>query len=81
MLAMPIPTSLVVLSVWPALQGIRVSQPLFVTLFLFKKSEVSVLQTDSSLINFSSSKLNHLSIKFISRQINAAQWEGNALLL
>ena len=66
MLAMPIPTSLVALSAWPASQGIGVSQPLFVALFLFKKSEVSVLQTDSSLINFFSSKLNHLLIENLS---------------
>jgi hypothetical protein len=66
MLAMPIPTSLVALSAWPASQGIGVSQPLFVALFLFKKSEVSVLQTDSSLIDFSSSKLNHLLIENLS---------------
>ena len=52
MLEMPIPTSLVALSAWLASQGIGVSQPLFVALFLFKKSEVSVLQTDSLLVNF-----------------------------
>ena len=68
MLAMPIPTSLVASSVWPASQGIGISQLLFVALFLFKKYEVNVLQSDSSLAlaNFSSSKLNPLLIENLS---------------
>lgn len=58
--------ALVTLSVWPTSPGIGVHQLLFVALFLFKKSNVSDLQTDSSLINFTSSKLNHLLIKNLS---------------